>query len=90
MKKIVWTEYLKYRAKLRRYHLQKLEGIIRFSNERYLDIATQRLIVIGRYRNILVMIPFEEDVASITPITVHATNRQQINYRIKSGRFINE
>jgi hypothetical protein len=34
------------------------------------------------------MIPHEigED-STITPITIHATTRQQINYRIKSGRF---
>jgi len=90
MKTIVWTEYLKYRIKLRGFNIQKLENILRYSSEKYFDTATDRLIVVGKHENILVMIPYEEGKINITPITVHATSRQQINYRIKSGRLINE
>jgi len=44
--------------------------------------------VVGKDSNILVMIPHETDNNSaITPITIHATTRQQINYRVRSGRF---
>ena len=90
MKTIVWTEYLKYRTKLRGFNIQKLENMLKYSNEKYFDIATDRLIVVGKHEKILVMIPYEETKINIIPITVHATNRQQINYRIKSGRLINE
>ncbi len=88
MTKIIWTEYLKYRVKLRGFTLETIEDIIRYSNEKYCDTSTDRWVVVGRDSNILVMIPHEigED-STITPITIHATTRQQINYRIKSGRF---
>lgn len=87
MKTIVWTEYLQYRAVLRGFDLQQLEEIIRYSGEKYIDDATGRLIVVGKHGKDLVMIPYEEDESSITPVTVHATTRQQISYRIKSGRL---
>jgi len=89
MTEIIWTDYLKYRVKLRGFTLEIIEDIIRYSNERYFDSSTDRWIVVGKDSNILVMIPHEiSDDSSITPITIHATTRQQINYRIKSGRFI--
>ena len=90
MKTIVWTEYLKYRTKLRGFNIQKLENILRYSSEKYFDTATDRSIVVGKHEKVLVMIPYEESKIDITPVTVHATSRQQINYRIKSGRLINE
>ena len=39
---IVWTDYLKYRVKLRKFDLGKIENIIRYSPERYSDMATGR------------------------------------------------
>jgi len=33
------------------------------------------------------MIPYETDEDAITPITIHATTRQQINFRLRTGRF---
>jgi len=36
------------------------------------------------------MIVYEENDTAITPITIHATNRQQIKFRINTGRFIYE
>jgi len=88
MTEIIWTDYLKYKAKLRGFDLQTIEQIVRYSSERYFDTSTERWVVVGKQSSILVMIPHEigED-KSITPITIHATTRQQINYRVRSGRF---
>jgi hypothetical protein len=49
-----------------------------------------RLVAIGRHKNLIVMVPYELKGRTLTPITIHATTRQQINSRIKSGRFRNE
>ncbi len=88
MDEIIWTDYLKYRVKLRGFSLVNIEDIIRYSNEKYFDTSTDRWVAVGKDSNILVMIPHEiDDNGAITPITIHATTRQQINYRIKSGRF---
>ena len=46
---IEWSEYLRYRAATRRFELAKIETIMRFSGERYLDTVTGRLIVAGRH-----------------------------------------
>ncbi|MBF0266526.1 MAG: hypothetical protein HQL46_14775 [Gammaproteobacteria bacterium] len=90
MKSIVWTNYFKYKVNLRGFNLETIEEILRYSNERYYDTSTDRLVVIGKDANIIVMIPHEDDGNNITPITVHATSRQQINNRVKNGRFQNE
>jgi hypothetical protein len=87
---IVWTDYMKYRARLRGFDLAKIEHIVRYSSERYFDTATGRIVVVGRHDNTLVMIPYEADEGSITLITIHATTRQQIKFRLKTGRFTNE
>lgn len=87
---IVWTEYMKYRARLRGFDLVKIEDIVRHSSERYYDTATGHLVAIGRHDKVLVMIPYETDEDSITPITIHVTTRQQINFRLKTGRFTYE
>ncbi|MCK5538342.1 MAG: hypothetical protein KAI79_16060 [Bacteroidales bacterium] len=88
MTEIIWTDYLKFRVKLRGFSLECIEDIIRYSNERYYDTSTDRWVVVGKDSNILVIIPHEiSGDNAITPITIHATTRQQINYRVKSGRF---
>ena len=87
---IVWTDYLKYKAELRSFDIAKIEDIIRYSPERYYDITTGRRVVVGQHDNILVMIPYETDGDSITPITIHATTRQQISFRIRTGRLRHE
>jgi len=84
---IVWTDYLKYRANLREYSLSTIENILRYSEERYIDRRTGRSIVIGRHEEQLVMIPYDKEGDTMIPVTIHATNRQQINFRLKSGRF---
>jgi hypothetical protein len=87
---IVWTDYMKYRSNLRGYDLTTVEQIVRYSSERYTDTVTMRLVAIGRHKNLIVMVPYELKGRTLTPITIHATTRQQINSRIKSGRFRNE
>jgi hypothetical protein len=90
MKQIIWTDYFKYRVELRGFNLSNVEEILRYSTERYYDTATERLVVVGKDASILIIIPHEMNENEITPITIHATSRQQINYRIKSGRYENE
>ncbi len=86
--RINWTDYFIYRVKLRGFDLRNIEEIVRYSSERYYDTTTARLVVVGKNSNILVLIPYEKENADIiTPITIHATSRQQINSRIKSGRY---
>jgi len=87
---IVWTEYMRYRLRLRGYDLATVEQILRYSSERYEDTLTGRVVVIGRHEKLTVMIPYELKGRKLTPVTIHATSRQQINSRIKSGRFKNE
>lgn len=88
--KIVWTDYMKYRAELRGFELSKVESILRYSGERYFDTATQRLIAVGKHDDRLVIIPYEKHGREIIPVSIHATTRQQINFRLKTGRFIYE
>lgn len=87
MKKVIWTDYLKYRAELRGFDLSSIEQILLFSDERYFDTATQRMIVVGRDGDQLIMVPYEHEGETVTPVTIHATTRQQINFRLRTGRF---
>lgn len=87
---IVWTDYIEYRAKLRGFDLAEIEQVMRYSGERYVDTVTGRLIAVGHIDDTLVMIPYETEHGSITPVTIHATTRQQINFRIEMKRFVNE
>ncbi len=84
------TEYLKFRVELRGFDLSLIEKIVRYSEERYLDTETNRLIVIGEHDKKLVMIHYEETQDTIMPITIHATSRQQIKFRLSTGRFTYE
>ena len=87
---IVWTAYMQYRAALRGFDLAVVEHIVRYSSERYLDHVTGSRIAVGPHDSILVMIPYDAENDIVTPITVHATTRAQINSRLKSGRFTHE
>ena len=86
----IFTDYIKYRAALRGFNLDKIENILRYSQEKYFDVETQRKIVIGKHDDNLVMIPYEIEEENIIPVTIHVTTRQQIKFRLKTGRFINE
>ncbi|MBD2409151.1 hypothetical protein H6H01_00175 [Nostoc calcicola FACHB-3891] len=52
------------------------------------DVETDRVIVVGKHSEQLVLIPYEQSENTITPITIHATTRQQIRFRLKTGRLI--
>ena len=87
---IIWSDYIKYKADLRGFELTTMENILRYSGEKYYDTITRRMIAIGRHDEHLVMVPYEEKGNAIIPVTIHATTRQQINTRLKTGRFIHE
>jgi hypothetical protein len=87
---IVWTDYFKYRMDLRGFDLTIVEKILSFGDERYFDTATGRNVVVGTHGRLLVLIPYERIGDSITPVTIHATTRQQIKFRLKNGRFSHE
>ena len=87
MGKVNWTDYLRYRSHLRGFEPLIVEQIVLFSEERYFDSSTQRMVAVGRHGAELVVIPYEQDGETFTPVTVHATTRQQINFRLSTGRF---
>ena len=84
---IRWTDYMQYRLRLRGFDVEVVEQIVRYSAERYTDTVTGRNVAVGRHREHLVIIPYERDAKTLTPVTIHVTNRQQIAFRVKSGRF---
>ena len=88
MPNIIWSDYLQYRAKLRGFELAKIEEILKYSGERYYDTETGRLIAVGKHDKRLVIIPYEYSGNLITPVTIHATTRQQIRFRLKTSRYI--
>lgn len=87
---IDWTGYMQYRLRLRGFDPEMVGHIVRHSAERYVDTVTGRFVAVGQHDKYLLMIPYERKAGMLTPITVHVTSRQQINFRIKSGRFKNE
>jgi hypothetical protein len=87
---IVWTDYMKYRVRLRGFDFDKIEQIVRHSAERYRDTSTQRSVAVGRHDDQLVLIPCEPRGDTVIPVTIHATTRQQINFRLRAGRFRHE
>ncbi len=44
--------------------------------------------VVGKHNNDLVLIPYEENPDLIMPVTIHVTTRQQVRFRLKTGRFV--
>jgi hypothetical protein len=87
-KRFVVTEYMQYRANTRGFDVKAVESIVRYSDERYFDVETRRYVAIGVHRGTTVVIPYEETEADLTAVTVHAITRQQIRFRVNSGRFI--
>jgi len=66
--------------------------ILKYSDERYTDTITGRKVVVGRYQDSLVLIPYEIENDSLVLVTIHTTTRQQLKlkYRIRVGRFYYE
>jgi hypothetical protein len=87
---IRWTDYLRYRVVLRGFDLDRIEEIVRYSEERYRDDLTGRIVVVGKHGQSLVLVPYEIEDETIVPVTIHATSRQQIELRLKSGRYLHE
>ncbi len=85
--KIIWTEYLKYRAALRGFELGTLESIVRSSTERYHDADIGRTVVVGRHDSRLGIIPCDVDGEIVTPVTAHAITRHQLRFRLRTGWF---
>jgi tmRNA-binding protein len=75
---------------MRGYRKNKIEHIIRFSTERYFDTETRRFVIIGKHGIKDVLIPYDKKGTTIIPVTIHATTRQQIRFRILSGRLEHE
>jgi len=88
--RIIWTDYLAYRMSVRGYQKDKIEHIIRFSSERYFDTETRRFVMIGKHGKKEVILPYDKKGKNIIPVTIHAITRQQIRFRILSGRFEHE
>jgi len=84
---IIWTEYLRHRARVRGFDLDVIEQIVRFSSERYFDTDTRRMVAIGRHGRWLVLVPYDQEEQTITPVTIHATTRQQLTLRLRQGRL---
>jgi hypothetical protein len=40
--RVVWTDYLRYRARTRGFDLALIEQLLRFASERYFDTVTRR------------------------------------------------
>jgi hypothetical protein len=85
--RVVWTDYLRYRARTRGFDLALIEQLLRFASERYFDTVTRRWVVIGRHGSQLVMVPYDQEQDVITPVTIPVTTRQQIMFRLQTGRF---
>ena len=85
---IAWTEYFRYRAVLRGFDLDEIGEILKHSRERYVDAATGRHVAIGYCGKMLVLVPYETSGDVVTPVTVHATTRRQIAFRVQTGRFV--
>lgn len=87
---IVWSDYMHHRLQMRGFDLETVEHIVRYSVERYVDTVTGRFVAVGRHDKHLILVPYKRSGNILTPVTVHATSRQQINFRVKTGRFTNE
>lgn len=86
---IIWTDYMRYKTQIRGFSLEKIEHIVLSSRERYYDTLNSRMVAIGKHDTRVVLIPYEKQGEDIVPVTIHATTRQQINFRVKTGRFNN-
>ena len=79
---------MEYKAQVWGFDLAVLEHILRHAIERYYDTKTQRRVVIGCHHRALVLMAYEEDTETMTPVTVHAISCHQIRVRLKTGRLV--
>jgi hypothetical protein len=45
------------------------------------------MVAVGRHDSRVVLIPYDQDSDVMTPVTIHSTTRQQIQFRLRTGRF---
>lgn len=67
--------------------LETIAAVGRFASERYFGTNHSRLVGVGRFGRLLLLVPYEEDDQSITPVTVHTITRQQMTWQLQEGRF---
>jgi len=61
------------------------------SASRYLDTDTGRRVAVGRHETQrLILIPYEATEQVVRPVTVHATTRQQVTFRVRTARYVNK
>ena len=81
---------MRYRVRTRGFELARIEEVVRYSMERYVDEETGSLIAVGKHGPHLMMVAYEASPGLLTPVTVHMTERRQIESRLRSGRFRHE
>ena len=92
-KEIHYTDYFRYRMQFRRIPDGVPEQIFLHAIERYFDTETQRNIAVhqirlGRGRRAQIMLAYEEYDDYVEFVTIHKIKRREINFRIRTGRWI--
>lgn len=91
MKKIVYSQHLIFRLKLRKIPYFLPKRIFQTSSEHYFDRETLKMVAVkevefkGKLRNMAVI--YEEINNHINLITIHPLKKYQKFSRIKSGRW---
>jgi len=94
MKKIIYTEHLKFRMKVRNVQNDMPKKIIMTSTEKYFDIFTKHKIAIKKVeyndkeRDMMICYDEYEDKTEI--VTIHPIGFHQKLQRIRSGRWIKQ
>jgi hypothetical protein len=89
-RKVIWTDYFLYRASIRDLDLAEIEKIVRYSPEHYVDSDTLSNVVVGLHKNDLLLVAYEITEIGYEVVTAHTTTRQQITFRLESGRYTHE
>lgn len=89
--KIIYTQHLEFRLKLREIPARLPKEIFQKSEERYFDLITSRKVAVGtiafkgRFREMAVV--YEEMDKQINLITIHPLKNYQKESRINSWRW---
>lgn len=89
--RISYSQHLKNRLSLRKIEYDLPEIIYKQSNERYFDektghlIATTKLKLYDKFRDIMIAYIIEENCANL--LTIHPLKEGQKENRIKTGRW---
>lgn len=92
MKRVVYTDHLKLRMKIRKIPKNYPKMIFEKPEQRYYDVAERNSIAIKRlrYNKKLrnMMIAYEEKNGEVDIITVHPITKEKIANRVTKGRWI--